>query len=248
MSECSKIDALVTPYVDRALDAGERAAVDLHLSACPPCRRRVESEAAVRELMGARREALCGERAPDLLRARCATLSAVTPAPPRAVLLARYALAASIVLAVGALALQQVTRASTRVLAAELAADHVKCFLVNAVLGTHHEPAAAERFLEARFNWDLDLPAGADPSDLDLVGARTCLYGDGTVAHLMYEHHGEPVSVFMLPATAREAEIVGALGHEAAIWSSGDRTFVLLARESREEVEALAMQARTVFR
>jgi hypothetical protein len=56
----------------------------------------------------------------------------------------------------------------------------------------------------------------------------------------MYRLHGRPLSLFMLPEKQRAAEFVGALGHEAAVWSAGDRTFVLLARESRAEVQRIA--------
>jgi len=52
----------------------------------------------------------------------------------------------------------------------------------------------------------------------------------------MYRHNGRPVSVFMLPKTTRPEEIVEVMGHEAAIWSAGDRTFVLIAREPPAEV------------
>ena len=247
MSECGKLDALVTPYVDGALSADERNAVEQHLRACPPCRSRVSAESAVHVLMTERRVDLCAETAPSALHERCAAhASKGTAAPARPLLprVTRYAVAATIVIAVGALALQQLTRASTKVMAAELAADHMKCFTLNAVLGTHHTHAEAERLLEARFAWDLELPADAEQAGLSLVGARPCIYGDGIVAHLMYQHHGQPVSVFMLPATMRREEVVGVFGHEAAVWSSGDRTFVLLARESRAEVEQLAQYIR----
>ena len=56
----------------------------------------------------------------------------------------------------------------------------------------------------------------------------------------MYRHHGRPVSLFMLPNTSRAQQLVRVLGHEAAIWCVGNRTFVLVARESRPEVERLA--------
>ena len=52
----------------------------------------------------------------------------------------------------------------------------------------------------------------------------------------MYRHNGRPVSVFMLPKTARPEEIVEVMGYEAAIWSAGGRTFVLIAREPPAEV------------
>jgi hypothetical protein len=37
-------------------------------------------------------------------------------------------------------------------------------------------------------------------------------------------------------------------GHEAAIWSSGDRTFVLIARETRTDVERLVRFVQTSVR
>jgi len=47
----------------------------------------------------------------------------------------------------------------------------------------------------------------------------------------MYRHNGQPVSVFMIPKMTRSDEVVDVMGHEAAIWSVGGRTFVLIARE-----------------
>ena len=47
-------------------------------------------------------------------------------------------------------------------------------------------------------------------------------------------------SLFMLPASARSAATVEVLGHEAAIWCVGNRTFVLIADEPKQEVQRLA--------
>jgi hypothetical protein len=55
----------------------------------------------------------------------------------------------------------------------------------------------------------------------------------------MYRHNGEPVSVFMLPKKTRSEEQIEVLGHQAAIWSADNRTFVLIAREPRAEVERM---------
>jgi hypothetical protein len=57
----------------------------------------------------------------------------------------------------------------------------------------------------------------------------------------MYRHHGHPVSVFMLPQGARGDELIEVMGHRAAIWSVGQRTFVLIADEPRAEVERLTL-------
>ena len=150
------------------------------------------------------------------------------------------ALTASLVLLVAGAFLYQATHYSSRLLAAELAADHMKCFAANSLLGTHDAPAAVERSMMSAFGWQLHLPEQFDASGLELVGSRRCLYGEGKVAHLMYRDQGRPVSIFMLPKRVRPEELVEVLGHEAAIWSSGDRTFVLVTRGSRAEVQRMA--------
>jgi anti-sigma factor RsiW len=86
----------------------------------------------------------------------------------------------------------------------------------------------------------MHLPDDPASAGLELVGARRCLYGEGRVAHIMYRHDGHPVSLFMLPNTARAQQLVEVLGHEAAIWCANNRTFVLVAREPRRDVERMA--------
>ena len=160
---------------------------------------------------------------------------------------APLAAAASLVLVVGAAFVYQLTSSSNRVMAAELAADHVKCFALNGVLRTHDDAATVESSMLSRFGWQMRVPDGASTAGLELVGSRPCLYGEGKIAHIMYRDRrsGEPVSLFMLPRTARTEEFVQVLGHQAAIWCAGDRTFVLVAHEPKAEVERIvsAVQA-----
>ena len=246
MKACTQLDPLVTPYVDGEIAAADRQAVDQHLRVCPPCQARVAAERTIRDLVRAKKAALNSGHAPVGLRARCAALDTLATSrpivlpPPRSTWRARLtplALAASLVLIVGGAFLYRLTERSSRVLAAELTADHLKCFgVINGVLGTHDEPAAVERSMASRFDWHMRLPEQPDRAGLRLVGARPCLYGEGRVAHIMYRHNGRPVSVFMLPKATRPEEIVEVMGHQAAIWSAGDRTFVLIAREPPAEV------------
>lgn len=268
MATCAAIDPLVTPYVDGELAAADRILVDEHLRRCPPCQARCLAEQAVRSLVRARKPGLSAERASDALRSRCEALAQVTAtiggaAPASAAgqarlsrtgglaswrtRLAPVALAASLVLIVGGAFLYQSTSGSARALAAELAADHVKCFALDDVLGTHDTPAAVESAMLSGFGWHLTVAGQFDRAGLDLVGARRCLYTHGLVAHLMYRHEGEAVSIFMLPKTERSEALVEVLGHQAAIWSAGDRTFVLVARGSRAEVQRMAAYARTAL-
>jgi len=248
MSKCTSIDPLVTPYVDGELPAAERTLVDEHLNRCPPCHSRVAAESAVRDLMRARKAGLTALRASASLHAQCSGLvngrgEGATRARWRAPWQFRVVpvvVTASLLLLVGGALLYLATRSSARLLAAELCADHMKCFAANRVLGTHEAPAAVESSMLSAFGWRLHLPEQLDASGFELVGARRCLYGEGTVAHLMYRDQGRPVSIFMLPKSTRPEELVEIFGHEVAIWSSDDRTFVLITRGARKEAAAMA--------
>src|SRR6185295_4492813 len=107
---------------------------------------------------------------------------------------APYALAASLMLVVGGAFVYQGTNSSGRLLVAELAADHVKCFAMNTALGTRQMPATVESSMASGFNWSMHLPDNPARAGLELVGSRPCLYGEGRVAHIMYRHEGRPVS------------------------------------------------------
>ena len=246
---CDRIDPLVTPFVDGDLPDADRRAVEEHLRVCPPCHSRIAAERQVHDLIRTRVPALTQTAAPDALHARCWLLAhhapqsadgAAASAAPLPRRLASYALAASLVLVVGGAFVYQATDQSARVMAAELTADHVKCFAMNGVFGTHQGAAAVESSMSGSFGWSMHLPADPARAGLELVGSRQCLYGEGEIAHIMYRHQGHPVSLFMLPKSARTEELVEVLGHEAKIWCVGDRTFVLVAREPRSEVERMA--------
>jgi anti-sigma factor RsiW len=250
MSDCQSVDPLVTPFIDGELPPADRDRVEHHLRVCAPCHSRVEAERAVRSLLRGRQPVLKGECAPVALRVRCASqchLSGAAPFQRRWRRVLPLAAAAVVVLGVGGVFLYQATSRSARVMAAELAADHVTCFAVNASR-VEQSPEGVEAAMQATFGWHLDLPDEEPGADgLQLVGSRPCLYGGGRVAHIMFRHRGEPMSLFMLPKAHYDRGMVEALGHACAIWSSGDRTFVLVSRESRADVERLAARVQPTF-
>jgi anti-sigma factor RsiW len=252
MPNCYKIDPLVTPFIDGDLPEADRRTIEDHLRVCPPCHSRVVAEREVHELIRTRVPALKKTQAPDSLHAKCWEIARLKPQasedtiragmtpPVTSRRLAPYALAASLVLVVGGAFVYQATDKSARVLAAELTADHMKCIALNHALGTHDAAAAVERAMASGFDWRVHLPEDASKAGLELVGSRPCLYGEGKIAHIMYRHEGRPVSLFMLPKSARPEELVEVLGHQAKIWCVGNRTFVLLANEPRANVERMA--------
>lgn len=251
MSDCTSLETLITPYVDGDIDAAGQQQVDDHVRRCAPCHSRVAAERAVRELMRVRRAEIAGGAASADLRARCVALRAAQAAGASGLTLWRarmkpLAVAAGLVLVAGGAYVYQATDRSTRVLAAELTADHVKCFgVMNTLLGTNPDTAVIERAMASTFGWQMHA-ADESGAGLELVGARPCLYAKGKAAHLMYRHHGQPLSVFMLPQLQRaghagdNAEMVDVFGHEAAVWSQGGRTFVLIAREPEADVARVA--------
>lgn len=269
MSNCSSIDTLVTPYVDGELGHAERSQVEQHIRACPRCHTRVTAEQAVHELLRERKPAFCVDEAPATLRSRCAQMAALkalaardTTALGSEALTGRlpmpgltwrrraapFAAAGALVVVVGGAFLYRATESSPRVMAVELVADHMKCFAINAVLGTHQSAETVQSSIASGFGWSVRLPAGSEREGLELVGSRRCLYGEGKVAHIMYRHNGRPVSLFMLPRSARTEDVVDVLGHECAIWSSGDRTMVLVTREGPADVQRLAAFVRGALR
>jgi hypothetical protein len=111
---------------------------------------------------------------------------------------------------------------------------------MNKLLDTHDLPTAVESSMISGFGWKAHLPDEPSRVGLELVGARPCLYGEGKIAHIMYRHDGRPVSLFMLPNSSRSHDVVEVLGHQAAIWCVGNRTFVLISREPKRAVEQMA--------
>lgn len=230
MAHCTDIDRLVTPYVDGEASAAERDEVDRHIRRCAACDQRVAAERAARRVLRTHASALTAETAPDALRTRLATLAADSR-PPRAHEVRRWLLrsgvAAALVLGCGLWLTAVVTRQSTTVLAAQLAADHVKCFLTNHDDGIL-EPQRVAGYLRERFGFAARVPASDAGIGLRLVGARRCITGEGTNAHMLYTWRGQPVSLYMLPGVGHDGQAHAALGQTAEMWSGHNGTYVLV--------------------
>jgi anti-sigma factor RsiW len=230
---CRELEPLVVPFVDGEIAEADRAHVDDHLKACPPCRSRIDAERAAREVVIAARDRL-RDTAPRALRERCAGLCAARRHARRWVPLT-LAAAASLF---AALIWFGGTDAGTPVLAAQLTLDHVKCSKFNSrrVSGS---PLQLATYWREQYGWPIRVPADFD-ADVHLSGVRRCGSSDGSTAHIMYTHHGRPLSLFIARAGGRTPRVLGMLGHEAVVWSSDDRTYVLVGNEARADMETLA--------
>jgi anti-sigma factor RsiW len=251
MSVCSELDALVTACVDGVAAPEDRRKVDAHLEKCAPCRQRADAEGAVRILVRARARTLRAD-APPGLSERCRALSTSGLAATDArtswrPAIARLPLAAGVLFAIAA-AIYALTASSTTTLAAQLTLDHVKCFTLTGNPNAPVQADGVEGQLRERYGWTVDVPGDSEANHLRLIGGRRCLYGEGTIAHVLYRHNGAPLSLFVLPDKVSTAEIVEVMGHAAIIWSQNGRTFVLLGSEPRPEMEKIARYVRAMVK
>lgn len=230
--DCQQIEASVTAVADGGATADETARVTRHLASCAPCRDLLAAQTAARAVLRARAAQL-SPAAPPGLRVRLAATARAEhvdafDASRWRSRLSAFAAAAVVVLALGALLLPVVTARSTVVLAAQLALDHLKCFVIDG--DAHASPvskAEAEAIIERDHGWHASVPASTD--GLTLVAVRHCLYGDGLAAHVLYRAEGQPVSLFILPEVERRAPEVGVFGHDEVVWTQGERTYVLVS-------------------
>jgi anti-sigma factor RsiW len=244
MSKCQDLDPLFAPYADGQTAPADRASVEAHLERCPPCRQRVSEQRTVRAALAACRPTL-RQPASDTLRARCAG-HARAAAPPRqsarAGVVRRWAplsLAATLLLAVaGAFFFGLNSRVDA--LAAQLTLDHVTCFQFAPQRLGHADAGTAAREWTAGQGWSIQIPASSTREGLELLGIRRCAMSSGRVAHVMYKWHGEPLSVFVVPRPIQrmhdQQEMVEKFGHEAVMWTDGNRTYVILARARPAEL------------
>jgi len=255
MSDCRQTVERLASYVDNLLPPQEQADVTRHLSVCPPCRFAATAERGARTILREKAPTLTTQPMPPGLRGRCEALArdhsrkdpstvwgrlrvALRASAPR---LVPVSVSGVLIVFTATALFALATQRSNTLLAAQLTADHAKCFRIFA--GPDSAPADAahlEQMLLDRYGWNVQLPPSSASAGVQLIGARRCLYADGRVPHVMYRISGQDVSLYMLEGVAREPADVTSLGHRSRIWSRGDRTYVLVSPESAGELTAAA--------
>lgn len=71
MGDCRRFLDRLTAYVDGLLSVEERAVIEQHLDACPPCQACASEEQAARTILRARAVRLRSAPVPPELRSRC---------------------------------------------------------------------------------------------------------------------------------------------------------------------------------
>lgn len=230
--DCRRTAERLTSYVDNALPVVEQADVERHLNACPPCRTAATHESRARSVLRGQTRALTESPLPPGLRSRCEALARehLRASAPPVFSSRRFApLTAMMTLVIGFLLFSLATHRSDTVLAAQLTADHAKCFRFFAKnTSSDADARLVERMLENDYGWDLHVPPSSSANRVRLRGARRCLYVDGSIPHVMYDVDGYDVSLFVLDGVRRSANNLVALGHRSRMWMAGRRTYVLV--------------------
>jgi anti-sigma factor RsiW len=252
MMNCTEVETRLASYIED-LDTDDAAAIASHLETCEACRASAHAQSVARTVLRARAAQLSAVAPPGLhtrLRALADERARAPQAAPGGSFiwtrLSAFAAAVMVVLTLGAVLLPVATVRSTALLAAQLALDHLKCFTIEGEAGSELIPSAqAEATLKREFDFDVKVPPSLGDEQLELLGVRRCLYGDGRAAHLMYRLRGEPVSLFILPGLTRPAAELSLLGHDQVVWTQGDRTYMLVARGgSRGDLSRVASHLR----
>jgi anti-sigma factor RsiW len=251
MSDCRRVAAQLTPFVDRELPERERAVVQRHLDRCPPCQRAAADEERARAALRHAAPRLVREPLPPGLLGRCEALALERHTPRRVPwwqrrLVATFA-SACLVLATAIVIVALATRRSDVLLVQQLALDHQKCLMLSDSGDIVLDAADAERRLREHYGWIVHVPPSSLPDGVRLVGARRCLYAGGTLPHLMYRVDDEDVSLFMVNGERRGPSEFTTLGYHSHIWSQGAWTYVMIsAGASRRLSEAARYMARQV--
>jgi anti-sigma factor RsiW len=244
MSECRLVAEQLTSYVDDQLDASRRDEIERHLDGCVSCRGAVVRERGGQAVLRQHAQRLREEPLPPGLKSRCESL---VDEHTRAASLPRWrrtlvptVLSAILLVFTASAIFSLATRQSDAVLAAQLSADHSKCFkLFVAGNPPMMDAYEVEEMLTREYGWKIHVPPSAD--GLQLIGARRCLYADGLIPHVLYRAaDGQDLSLYVLNGVTRNPSDLVTFGHRSQIWTKNNTTFVLVgpADESGRLVDA----------
>ena len=237
MSDCRFVVAHVTSYVDDLIEADHRVEVDRHLEGCASCRLAVAGE------RGGQTRFVTTPRV--FVRSRCRPVSvrAASPSSTGGSASARVpgwrrtlvptVLSVILLVFTASAIFSLATRRSDAVLAAQLTADHSKCFKLFVGEESSMSAEEAEQLLSQQYGWKIHVPPST--AGMQLLGVRRCLYADGLIPHVMYRSNGEDLSLFVLNGVTRHATDLVTFGHRSQIWTRGDTTFVLVSPTEKSD-------------
>ena len=232
MTDCRRIESLLSSYVDGQATPETVAIVEQHLAGCAFCRAEAAAQQGVRIVLRVRAGELRQEAPPGLRTSIAARLA------PEAVVALGWKgrltalAAAAVVILLGITAFEFVSPRSNVLFAAQLAIDHVRCFIVEmgslASAGT--DAGAVRQQFAQNYGWDVAVPESSVDAGLALIAARRCPFWLGEHAHLLYRVGDRKLSLYVTPGAERPRANLSVLGHAERIWTHENHSYVLVAR------------------
>jgi len=132
---------------------------------------------------------------------------------------------------------------SVETYAAQLAADHLKCFQFPPDAAAPPDVTLLGKTWQATAGWALKIAASTPTEQLQLLGVRRCGSSRGRVAHVFYKWRGEPLSVYVLnhrfdhaPDAATDHDF-NKLGEHAIVWTERERTYAVVASKRLPDLQ-----------
>lgn len=262
---CGQCQRAMGAYLDSEMGRDELAEVEVHLESCAACRRALDAEREVRDLVRSRREDLMKRPAPDLRPRVLAAVRAAhaqglranaTPRPR----LALYAVAASIALvALGWFYGRHAGTATPGTVVAELVNEHIRCMMKReaALDVTTGDVDSLRGWFRGRLDANVEVPDFRDQG-LDVAGGRLCYLLDRRAAYVMYRAEGAHlVCMFVLDAGGLADEtseggsdtlpgvvLTAWKGYTVAVWQDRGLLHALVSDVPAATLEKLAAATR----
>ena len=244
MSDCRQIESLLPPFVDGEADTRSIQLVEAHLVGCASCRNRVTMERTVKSVLRAHAAELT-ELAPPGLRTR--VVGALEARADRrkaswGMRVTAFA-AAAVLLVVVVGALELVTPKSDVLYAAQLAIDHMRCFVMELASKEPADAHVVQQTLSDKYGWSVPVPASNAQAGVTLVAARRCPFWIGDHAHLLYRSGDREVSLYVTPGgQSRDGHLL-VLGHSEKLWNSRGNLYTLVA----DDLDAIELAKVTAY-
>lgn len=233
---CIEFEARLHPYVDGELETNETAAADAHLAQCAACPGLVDPERQFRQLLRRQPRESAPPEFRAMIRARIRRSARVAAIRPWLVGTAAAAAALLVVLLLPGIR-------PTSPLVTDLVSKHVTYAQIEQPAEfASQDPRAVEAWFRERAGLRVTV-ADYSPSGIRLVGGRLAEADDRRAAYVLYEKGHTLMSVFMVPASARGADLGGTRvpyrghdyrtlerkGYNTVAWTEGQTVFGLVS-------------------
>jgi mycothiol system anti-sigma-R factor len=190
---CAGISRFVDTYLDGEFAETDRAEFEGHLADCETCRGKVRVQA---EWKAAIKAAAPREQAPAALRNRVAR-SIARESKPMLSWRAWAVRAMPAAAAVGLIATFMISKVQWSPVAADLVAKHAKTVPLEVSGG----PDQVRKWYADKVDFPVRVPQLCKEAQCPLRGGRLASVGDKPAAYLVYDVHGDKVSVFVFDAS-----------------------------------------------